>query len=95
MKITIVIAFAICALVFLLLPDDSQAGKTKKGPLVTEKVGLLQSSFPYLMFLRYAYLLISWCINLIAVGLLSFLSLSLILFDLIDSSCRAALKRVQ
>ena len=47
MKITIVIAFAICALVFLLLPDDSQAGKTKKGPLVTEKVGLLiQSSFP-------------------------------------------------
>ena len=41
MKITIVIAFAICALVFLLLPDDSQAGKTKKGPLVTEKVGLL------------------------------------------------------
>lgn len=45
MKITLVIAFAICALVFLLLPDDSQAGKTKKGPLVTEKVGLLQSSF--------------------------------------------------
>ena len=38
MKIVAVVSFAICALVFLLLPDDSQAGKTKKGPLVTEKV---------------------------------------------------------
>lgn len=41
MKIVVVVSFAICALVFLLLPDDSQAGKTKKGPLVTEKVGKL------------------------------------------------------
>ena len=39
MKIAAVVTFAICALVFLLLPDDSQAGKTKKGPLVTQKVG--------------------------------------------------------
>lgn len=38
MKIAAVVTFAICALVFLLLPDDSQAGKTKKGPLVTQKV---------------------------------------------------------
>lgn len=40
MKIVMVVSFAICALVFLFLPDDSQAGKTKKGPLVTEKVCL-------------------------------------------------------
>ena len=38
MKIAAVVTFAICALVSLLLPDDSQAGKTKKGPLVTQKV---------------------------------------------------------
>lgn len=47
MKIAAVVTFAICALVFLLLPDDSQAGKTKKGPLVTQKVStpLLFRSF--------------------------------------------------
>ena len=39
MKIVVVVSFAICALIFLLLPGDSQAGKTKKGPLCTEKVG--------------------------------------------------------
>ena len=33
------ISFTICTLVFLLLPGDSQAGKTKKGPLVNETVG--------------------------------------------------------
>lgn len=38
-KIIMVVSFAICTLVFLLLPGDSQGGKTKKGPLVTEKVG--------------------------------------------------------
>ncbi|KAJ7365825.1 hypothetical protein OS493_002546 [Desmophyllum pertusum] len=38
MKIAAVVIFAICALVFLLQPDESQAGKTIKGPLVTEKV---------------------------------------------------------
>ncbi|XP_073241837.1 peptidyl-prolyl cis-trans isomerase B-like [Porites lutea] len=37
-KIIMVVSFAICTLVFLLLPGDSQGGKTKKGPLVTEKV---------------------------------------------------------
>lgn len=45
MKIAVVVTFAICVLVFLLLPDDSQAGKTKKGPLVTEKVGFNCSVF--------------------------------------------------
>lgn len=40
MKIAVVVTLAICVLVFLLLPNDSQAGKTKKGPLVTEKVGV-------------------------------------------------------
>ena len=49
MKIVVVVSFAICALVFLLLPDDSQAGKTKKGPLVTEKVGKLLSGGIQLM----------------------------------------------
>ena len=39
-KIIMVVSFAICTLVFLLLPGDSQGGKTKKGPLVTDKVGL-------------------------------------------------------
>lgn len=38
-KIIMVVSFAICTVVFLLLPGDSQGGKTKKGPLVTEKVG--------------------------------------------------------
>ena len=38
-KIIMLVTFAICTLVFLLLPGDSQGGKTKKGPLVTEKVG--------------------------------------------------------
>jgi len=34
----LVVTVVVCALVFLLLPDNSQGGKTKKGPLVTEKV---------------------------------------------------------
>lgn len=46
MKIAVVVTLAICVLVFLLLPNDSQAGKTKKGPLVTEKVGLKTSFTP-------------------------------------------------
>ncbi|XP_074614746.1 peptidyl-prolyl cis-trans isomerase B-like [Acropora palmata] len=38
MKLALVVTVVVCALVFLLLPDNSQGGKTKKGPLVTEKV---------------------------------------------------------
>lgn len=38
MKLALIVTVVVCALVFLLLPDNSQGGKTKKGPLVTEKV---------------------------------------------------------
>ena len=38
MKIALVVSIVACSLVFLLLPDNSEGGKTKKGPLVTEKV---------------------------------------------------------
>ena len=38
MKIAVIVSLGVLALVFLLLPDNLEAGKTKKGPLVTEKV---------------------------------------------------------
>ncbi|XP_068694204.1 peptidyl-prolyl cis-trans isomerase B-like isoform X2 [Montipora capricornis] len=39
MKIAVTVSLGVLALVFLLLPDNLEAGKTKKGPLVTEKKG--------------------------------------------------------
>ena len=41
LRVVVVVAVATGILVFLLMPGESDGGKTKKGPLVTEKVSLV------------------------------------------------------
>lgn len=40
LRVVVVVAVATGILVFLLMPGESDGGKTKKGPLVTEKVSV-------------------------------------------------------